>query len=376
MFSDATSLGWDPTMTYVPASGTEAGYYTIQVPSQDGTTVTVYRTLDIISDIGTNTTRGRGTRVWKIVKTTDPKGKTAVLKESWIDSERDREGDILKQLRDSAKTDDQKNTMSLCFLTVQVNGDVMINSKADTSLSQDVCDTLVGRGDRFVLDDSDYDQLLVHIERISKTPEGTGAHTHPQGYRVEAPVKRHTYRTKTRYRVVFNEYCTRLSDEPSLITVFSALGITCLGASQFARYHCSRTDCWQALECMHELGWVHRDISAANILLYEEPRTEDSQEEPSVRVILADLEYAKRIGPTKTDKSRSDGRIVRLFNQQLLHDTLLIMNGLGHCRLHGPGGFRTTISLYNSTSYGTRREGTTPSRLVHQRQTPLSQTTY
>ena len=40
---------------------------------------------------------------------------------------------------------------------------------------------------------------------------------------------------------------------------------------------------------IHELGWVHRDISAGNVFIYKQGTT-------SARVILADLEYAKKMG--------------------------------------------------------------------------------
>ena len=67
---------------------------------------------------------------------------------------------------------------------------------------------------------------------------------------------------------------------------------------------------------MHELGWVHRDVSTGNILLY--------REEGEVRVILADLEYAKKMGLSGPE--RSDVRTVscisfRLTNTQDTYQT-------------------------------------------------------
>lgn len=56
-------MGWDPTMEYLPASGDEVAYHTIDVHPGFGKPAVVYRTLELISDVGANVTRGRDTRV-------------------------------------------------------------------------------------------------------------------------------------------------------------------------------------------------------------------------------------------------------------------------------------------------------------------------
>jgi serine/threonine protein kinase len=48
-----------------------------------------------------------------------------------------------------------------------------------------------------------------------------------------------------------------------------------------------------ALELMHKLGWVHRDVSIGNILSY------------NGEAKLCDLEYAKKNGDTKTHNVRT-----------------------------------------------------------------------
>lgn len=64
-------------------------------------------------------------------------------------------------------------------------------------------------------------------------------------------------------------------------------------------FYCNRNQTnvatYSALQFVHEAGWLHRDISAGNILI-------DSSDE----LRLADFEYAKRID----DESSHDVRTV------------------------------------------------------------------
>ena len=50
------------------------------------------------------------------------------------------------------------------------------------------------------------------------------------------------------------------------------------------------SDCNLALRVIHEAGWVHRDLSPANLYLYTDPDTGVK------RGIIGDLEYAKQAG--------------------------------------------------------------------------------
>ena len=56
----------------------------------------------------------------------------------------------------------------------------------------------------------------------------------------------------------------------------------------------------KALLYLHEAGWVHRDISAANLYLYTDPVSQEK------RGLIGDLEYAKRVG----EGGKHDVRIV------------------------------------------------------------------
>lgn len=50
------------------------------------------------------------------------------------------------------------------------------------------------------------------------------------------------------------------------------------------------SDCNLALRVIHEAGWVHRDLSPANLYLYTDPDTGVK------RGIIGDLEYTKKAG--------------------------------------------------------------------------------
>ena len=64
------------------------------------------------------------------------------------------------------------------------------------------------------------------------------------------------------------------------------------------------TDHNLALRVIHKAGWVHRDLSPANLYLYKDPKTNTR------RGIIGDLEYAKKTGT----EASSDVRTVCAFN--------------------------------------------------------------
>ena len=95
-----------------------------------GETVTkVYKTIAIISDMSSNL-RGRTTRVYEAYDVENPNSKV-VIKDSWVNANRPKEGDTLSEILDDA-SDDEK----AMFLTVLIHGVVTINGRED--LTQDL----------------------------------------------------------------------------------------------------------------------------------------------------------------------------------------------------------------------------------------------
>ena len=92
MFAEPHALGFDPTMTLVCGPDGQRDY-DITIRSQHGEDV-VYRTSGVLFDAGSDHLVGRGTRVWKAARI-DPSScevglETVVLKDSWVDTPRER----------------------------------------------------------------------------------------------------------------------------------------------------------------------------------------------------------------------------------------------------------------------------------------------
>ena len=106
--------------------------YKITIKGKDshGKLVTkVYKTIDIIADMSSNL-RGRATRVYEAYDIENP-GSKVVIKDSWVDVNRPKEGDTLSEILEDA-SDDEKEM----FLTVLIHGVVAIDGRED--LTQDL----------------------------------------------------------------------------------------------------------------------------------------------------------------------------------------------------------------------------------------------
>ena len=89
----------------------------------------IFRTVELLSSVGAEHLRGRGTRVWKVHEVVGERlsEETYVLKDTWIDSDRMREGHIMAEIRNSA-TKKEKELIEDALLTMEVHGDVYVVS--------------------------------------------------------------------------------------------------------------------------------------------------------------------------------------------------------------------------------------------------------
>lgn len=97
------------------------------------TATALYRTLDLLShEGGALRVLSRGTRVWKAVKIVDgePTGDPVALKDVWVDSDREREGDVVSQVLQSTYLSENAD-MKIFFIPVHCHGDVIISGKKD-----------------------------------------------------------------------------------------------------------------------------------------------------------------------------------------------------------------------------------------------------
>ena len=135
-------LGYDASVRrVVPDRGysDQGPMYEIDIEGAAGTRTFVTRRL--LADFGTDMLCGRGTRVWVVVDKDASKGKDAskdkeyVLKDCWIDSDRQREGAVLELIHNFKHNPTGSDYARLQqgrkhFLTVCVHADVLTTQHA------------------------------------------------------------------------------------------------------------------------------------------------------------------------------------------------------------------------------------------------------
>ncbi|KAI0943406.1 hypothetical protein AcW1_002575 [Taiwanofungus camphoratus] len=277
MYAKEHEIGWDPTMKFAKDGKGKIQYHSDGTPRYDITVRTpeaeevVYHTIGVLSDVGANAPLGRGTRVWEARKVVGNKeySDPVALKDSWIDSDRDREGDLSASLRDSASSEEDREDIDARFLTVLHHGDVYIDGNADDTR------TLMTRSMEIPSECSRYNVQISPEDILSGSNTGTGHYRTPQEYNQEMIEPMH--HPKAHYRIVFKEVCKPLYKITSLALILKVL-----------------SHILHALQLMHRSGWVHRDISTGNILVDKDGNGR-----------LGDLEYAKRMGQPSSHEVRT-----------------------------------------------------------------------
>ncbi|KAF7790439.1 hypothetical protein EIP86_001394 [Pleurotus ostreatoroseus] len=246
-YADPCQLGWDMSMTPLE----DGRNFDIRIDSLDGTQC-VYRTQKLLSCPGPFEFRGKGTRVWKAVlldKGT-PQGDPIILKDAWVDADRETEGAILDNIRAIPVNTETHAPKYLedAFPTTICHGYVFVD--ADKTHVDSV--RLLSPADDLTAEE--HENILpfglrssIQSTRLAGSPEPVG-------------------RWLAHYRIVFKEVGRPLSREQSLPAIFKTL-------AQIA----------YALHHLHQGGWIHRDISVGNILVVGERGT------------LIDMEYATKM---------------------------------------------------------------------------------
>ena len=122
MYSSEEALGRDMSMTPI-WNGDRAitPQYDILVHTQESelapVVVKTFRTVKLLSGIGAETIRGRGTRVWAVHAVEDGKvddSHTYVLKDGWVDSDRMPEAKVVAAIvADAEQLEDEEETRSI-----------------------------------------------------------------------------------------------------------------------------------------------------------------------------------------------------------------------------------------------------------------------
>ncbi|KAI5116305.1 hypothetical protein M0805_004646 [Coniferiporia weirii] len=240
-FASKTELGWDPTVSVTIEN--DARRFNFTVKDQ------IFKSVRVLSDIGADAIIGRATRAF-IVKWKDDK--LAVLKDVWIDDDRDPEHAI----RSSILTDVEKKFVA---------DFVKVNNQIDHTIK------VLMRGSAPSLENT-FDLLLVKpVFSAARSSTGYSQTSDPIAYEVMHGSRKRLHH-RVHYRIVFREIGVPLHQVRKLSEMFTVLG-----------------DVSQVLEYIHRSGWVHRDISAGNVYSYINGRG-------WLRGLLGDLEYARRAG--------------------------------------------------------------------------------
>lgn len=263
MYASQTEMGWDPTMKMIwDGDNHVEPQYDITVQSKEGD-VKVFRTIGLISAVGAESIRGRGTRVWQVREVDGDRLKDTVyvLKDAWIDSDRKSEGEVVAQIKKEAETALNPAEMYIvtdCLLTTHIAGPVMLDpDRKDSTIDGRRRTRLIkGNTRKFVLkqarksptpstqpaaiepaaigpaatqppppqDDSQAPTLKTKLPTPtcragSMMPPGAHNESTDEEERKEKPI---IYSAKTHYRIVFEEVCEVLHEIKSLQTVLWA----------------------------------------------------------------------------------------------------------------------------------------------------------
>ncbi|KAJ7747916.1 hypothetical protein DFH07DRAFT_573529 [Mycena maculata] len=205
-FAMPEHLGYDATMSYFVDDSKTVQF---RLSLND----VVYVTKRLLSDNRSNVICGRATRVWEAYREDDPDRTSVVIKDLWTSIDVVQEGVQLLELHERLRALGDPGTPRPpgdYFLTVLAHGFV-------------------------------------------KTTDGIDDHTVDVMMRAGTfPVDSANHSPRKHYRIVFKEVGVALDRLLSLSETFQALA-----------------DATRALSLLHRLGFVHRDVSAGNILLVD-----------------------------------------------------------------------------------------------------------
>ncbi|KAI6140067.1 hypothetical protein EDD17DRAFT_1499893 [Pisolithus thermaeus] len=271
-FAEDHELGWDPTIQRVGVGGKIQ--YNIAVRTDEEKDL-VYQTTRVISDYSADALSGRGTRVFEarlicLNGTSVKDAKPVVLKDSWREGDRDREDIILNQIfadLQNHKGPEQEEEARKYFLTVLAAGNVMVDGNIDNT------DRLLRESDL----PPDRSSYRLPVDEVPKQkPIRSGEGLTPTFPFVPCSAEHSKVPHRTHSRLVFREVCQPLYELRTLDTVFATL-----------------EDARKALQFLHSVGWVHRDVSGGNVLRWDKLGK------------LADLEYAKHMNSNTSHEVRT-----------------------------------------------------------------------
>lgn len=239
-YASHVDLGWDDTMVLHWDGDTPQYDITVQPfpasPAEDGSVLElkprIFRTKELLSGVGAEHLRGRGTRVWAVNELVDGEvGEgTFVLKDTWIDSDRMREGLITAEILKSVTNEEDKATVESAFLKTEMHGDVFVDGKVDRTLDGDFRGQLLNKHKPRFNFRQKTPKKVPTPSKSQSSPTDTNSETiktntkatvlpvgdHRDAVATEKPIQPIYYHSKTHYRIVFKELCRPLYKVASL----------------------------------------------------------------------------------------------------------------------------------------------------------------
>jgi len=290
-YASSEELGYDKTMRLF-----EGNKYEVDVGSH------TFVSSRILSDLAADRLCGRATRVFKVSEKAGSPQHFA-LKDQWSDDDRLAEGSVLEDLRAMIKSEMEKGLfgdMGLAkdpvdyFLSVKAYGHVHLSNNLEDNTKT------IMQG--LSLPDSSPSLSIPFSEKnfVSYTAPGinresAGHIPYPASISSILPIKRSNFHPRRHYRTVFNEVGTPLHDLDNLSDLFRGLADATIGkiSVDFVLNILLTSDSTLALEIIHRLKCVHRDVSTGNILLYQ----------GSGR--LSDLEFLKELSSLRSHEVKT-----------------------------------------------------------------------
>ena len=293
-YASSEALGYDKTMRLL-----EGNKYEVDVGSL------TFVSSQILSDIAADRLCGRATRVFEVSEKSGSSQHFA-LKDQWIDDDRLSEGLVLEDLRAIIKSkmengffDDMRPSLSRnpldYFLSVKAYGPVQLSD----TLEDNTKTIMQGLS----LPDSSSSLSISFLEKDFVSSDVPGLNSGSTGhipYPIAStasilPIKRSNFHPRRHDQTVFNEVGTPLHDLDNLSDLFQGLADATIGkiSVDFVLNIRLTSDLTLALEIIHRLKRVHRDVSTGNILLYQGVGR------------LSDLEFLKEVSSLQSHEVKT-----------------------------------------------------------------------
>lgn len=244
------------------------GQLDIVVRASDGKDK-IYRTLEVLSDFAAESILGRATRVYKAqeLKNGVPYGDVVVLKDQWIDSDRIKEGDIYKQIRNTNHSRQFRDKFALSFLTVLYHGIVFVEDDNEKLVPDDTRKVHL-RGEDISANSPRFQMMHTGIRTGGSRKSCPVATGYPFPPRVELNLDSPevVYDSKVHYRIVFKEVCRPLYELTDLREISAVIFETC--SSEFLLLSHVYPAQRKATISTHVPAWGRLDSSGCKHLEY------------------------------------------------------------------------------------------------------------